>query len=148
MMATNTVYSQMGDVANAHNLYWNGFFGMYRRTGLAFNANSMQFLCKKINLKIASNLFQFEKRLYIISSNVHYSLSVSYITSSYYFLPGSCPVHDVWKLTLLQIEMWQWQNQQRCWPWRMRWWWCRWSRIWQHMDGSCALDQCLGRWSQ
>ena len=51
MMATNTVYSQMGDVAKAHSLYCKGFFWMYRRTGLAFNANSMQFLCKKNRLE-------------------------------------------------------------------------------------------------
>ena len=36
------VYSNTGDVTKAHSLYWTGFLGMYRRTGFAFNANSMQ----------------------------------------------------------------------------------------------------------
>ena len=44
MIATKTVYSHKGDVAKAHSLYCRGFFGIYRRTGLAFRANSMQFL--------------------------------------------------------------------------------------------------------
>ena len=43
MIAAKTVYSQAGDVAKAHSLYWIGFFGMYRRTGFALSANSMQF---------------------------------------------------------------------------------------------------------
>ena len=42
------VYSNTGDVTNAHSLYWTGFFGMYRRTGFALRANSMQFRCKEI----------------------------------------------------------------------------------------------------
>ena len=46
MMATNTVYSHIGEVAKAQSLYCRGFLGMYRRTGLAFRANSMQFLWK------------------------------------------------------------------------------------------------------
>ena len=28
MIAAKTVYSQAGEVAKAHNLYWIGFFGM------------------------------------------------------------------------------------------------------------------------
>ena len=41
-MATKTVYSQKGDVAKAHSLYWTGFFGMYLRMGLAFRAYCIQ----------------------------------------------------------------------------------------------------------
>ena len=39
------VYSKGCDVTNHQILYWIRCFGMYRRTGFAFKANSMQFLC-------------------------------------------------------------------------------------------------------
>ena len=41
-MAMKTVYSQNGEVANDQRRYWRGFLGMYRLTGLADRANSMQ----------------------------------------------------------------------------------------------------------
>ena len=41
------VYSKTGEVTKAQSLYCTGFLGMYLRTGLAFKANSIQFLCKK-----------------------------------------------------------------------------------------------------
>ena len=43
----NIVYSNTGDVTNAHSLYWIGFLGIYRRIGFALRANSMQFLWKR-----------------------------------------------------------------------------------------------------
>ena len=41
------VYSKTGEVTKAQSLYCMGFLGIYLRTGLAFKANSIQFLCKK-----------------------------------------------------------------------------------------------------
>lgn len=41
------VYSNGCEVTNHQILYWNLCLGMYRRTGFAFNANSMQLRWKK-----------------------------------------------------------------------------------------------------
>lgn len=48
MIKMKMVYSKGCDVTNHHTLYWIRCFGMYRRTGFAFKANSMQFLWNKI----------------------------------------------------------------------------------------------------
>ena len=78
-MAIKTVYSQNGEVANDHNRYWTGFFGMYLLTGLAFRANSMQLRWKK-DLKISCKLL-FEAL----------------------FLPDSCLRHNLGMQILPQI---------------------------------------------
>ena len=46
------VYSKGCDVTNHQILYWIRCFGMYRRTGFAFKANSMQFLCNTVKYQI------------------------------------------------------------------------------------------------
>ena len=46
------VYSKGCDVTNHQILYWIRCFGMYRRTGFAFKANSMQFLCNTVEYQI------------------------------------------------------------------------------------------------
>ena len=44
-------------------LYWTGFFGMYLRTGLAFIANWIQFLCK-------NKLYSSSKKWYAYSRKI------------------------------------------------------------------------------
>lgn len=51
MIRTNIVYSNGCDVTNHHTLYWHRCLGMYRRTGLAFSANAIQFLWTKMDGK-------------------------------------------------------------------------------------------------
>lgn len=52
MIRTNIVYSNGCDVTNHHTLYWHRCLGMYRRTGLAFSANAIQFLWTKMDEKL------------------------------------------------------------------------------------------------
>lgn len=46
MMSIKIPYSNGCDVTNHQILYWHRAFGMYRRCGLDFNANSIHFLYK------------------------------------------------------------------------------------------------------
>ena len=56
-MAMNTVYSQNGEVAKDQRRYWRGFLGMYRLTGLADRANSIQLRCRmKSEFQIVKNM--------------------------------------------------------------------------------------------
>ena len=62
--------------------------------------------------------------------------------------PDSCPVHSLWIPLPLRSEKSRSQNPRRCWPWRKRWWWCRWCSRWPPMVDCSEKDLRLHQWSR
>lgn len=61
--------------------------------------------------------------------------------------PGFCQAHSAWRRPPLLTGRSLWRSQRRCWPWRRRWWWCRWSRREPRRYGSYELAHGQLRWS-